>query len=57
MYSYHSTQTLTKLDLSVNRIDFEGAQHLSNALKHNKVNFVLYSFVSYAFVLYRHLTH
>ncbi len=52
MYSYHSTQALTKLDLSVNRIDSEGVQHLANALKHNKVNFVLYSFVLYAFTLF-----
>jgi len=32
-----SMQTLTALDISWNHIGDEGAQHLANALQHNKV--------------------
>ena len=42
-----STQTLTTLDLSENGIGDEGAQHLADGLRKNKVSMIGFRCVSY----------
>jgi Ran GTPase-activating protein (RanGAP) involved in mRNA processing and transport len=41
-------QTLTTLDITANGIRPEWAQHLANALQHNTVRLVFYSFISFS---------
>ncbi len=53
----YCTQTLTTLDLESNEIGAEGAQHLSDALKHNTVREILSSTVSSSFLLLHTDTH
>src|ERR1700722_9978269 len=42
IHHYVSTQTLTMLDLAINGISAEGAQHLAQALQNNKVGKIFF---------------
>jgi len=52
MHLYDSMQTLITLDLSNNRISGKGAEKLANALHHNTVRWIFYTYLFYA-----HLYH
>jgi hypothetical protein len=49
IYHLHvfNIHTLTSLNLTRNNIDATGAQHLANALLHNRVRIVFYPSISY----------
>ena len=63
LFIHHSTlshfiQTLTTLDLGWNEIGGEGAQHLSDALRNNRVRQILSSSIVQLFLIsYRHSLH
>ena len=46
-YLHSFVQTLTMLDLSVNKITDQGVQHLSHAVRNNTVTIISSSFISY----------
>ena len=48
MYKYYLAQTLTELILNENHIGPEGAQHLGQALRTNKVLYLLIFLLSHA---------
>jgi hypothetical protein len=56
-FSYIFIQTLTTLKLSMNQIGAEGAQHLGEALKQNKVNILLSSTLSSLSFIFHTDTH
>ena len=41
LHTYFYMQSLTTLNLSSNEIEYEGIQRLADAMKDNKVNFIL----------------